>query len=100
MRLRSMPFLPQSSAVPPKRNSTAVLKILLILAIVACAITASRYVSREEALALIERAQRIGWPGYLLFILGYGIWCGCGLPASILTLGAAAAFGFWRGLFL
>jgi uncharacterized membrane protein YdjX (TVP38/TMEM64 family) len=100
MRLLPTPFLSQSVAVPAKPNASTTLKIILLLAVVACAALGARYVSREQALALIERAQHVGWPGYLLFILGYGIWCSLGLPASILTLGAAAAFGFWRGLAL
>jgi uncharacterized membrane protein YdjX (TVP38/TMEM64 family) len=74
------------------------LKVAALFMLLICAATVARHLSRDQILAWIERAQHIGWPGHLAFILGYALWCAFGLPGSILSLGAAAAFGFWRGL--
>jgi uncharacterized membrane protein YdjX (TVP38/TMEM64 family) len=72
--------------------------MMLALILVIGAVVAWRHVSREQLLALIQRARNVGATGYLAFILGYGLWCAFGLPPAILSLGAAAAFGFWIGL--
>jgi uncharacterized membrane protein YdjX (TVP38/TMEM64 family) len=82
----------------PKQNRAPWSKLLVLMILVGGALVASRYITREQLLALIERARSVGWPGYVAFIFGYAIWCSLGLPGSLLSMGAAAAFGFWRGL--
>jgi uncharacterized membrane protein YdjX (TVP38/TMEM64 family) len=82
----------------PKPNAAPWPKLLVLIFLIAGALIASRFVSREQLMGLIERARNVGWPGYVAFIFGYAIWCSLGLPGSLLSLGAAAAFGFWRGL--
>lgn len=82
----------------PKQNAAPWPKLLVLIFLIVGALIASRIVSRDELMGLIERARNVGWPGYVAFIFGYAIWCSLGLPGSLLSLGAAAAFGFWRGL--
>lgn len=72
-------------------------KIAALIVFATVAVWAWRNISREEVRGFIERASSMGWKGYLIFIVGYTFWCMIGLPASLLSLGAAAAYGFWRG---
>lgn len=65
---------------------------------IAGAIVASRFVSREQISQWIDQARGMGFAGYALFVAVYALWVAAGLPASIMSLGAAVAFGFWRGL--
>ena len=82
----------------PKPGTAPWPKLLVLLMIVIGALIASRYITRQQLLSLIERARSVGWPGYVGFSFGYALWCSLGLPGSVLSMGAAAAFGFWRGL--
>jgi uncharacterized membrane protein YdjX (TVP38/TMEM64 family) len=84
--------------VPSNQNASGWLKVVVLLAILASGLIASRYISREQLTGLIRRASQVGWPGYLLFIGAYALWAVLGLPCSLLSLGAAIAFGFWRAL--
>ncbi len=49
---------------------------------------------------VLARVAALGAAGYAGFILVYAAACILFLPASILTLGAGAAFGLWRGFAL
>lgn len=82
----------------PKQNPIPWPKLLVLVIMVTVAIFAWRQMSREQLLALIERGRSMGAMGYVAFVLGYALWAAIGLPPSILSLGAAAAFGFWPGL--
>jgi uncharacterized membrane protein YdjX (TVP38/TMEM64 family) len=90
--------LSKRSTGMPKPGTAPWPKLLFLLILVIGALIASRYITREQLLSLIERARTVGWPGYIGFIFGYALWCSLGLPGSVLSMGAAAAFGFWRGL--
>ncbi len=54
---------------------------------------------RQELLHLLEWIRQQGDQAILMFIIVDTIWIVIGMPASILSLGAAILFGFWRGLF-
>jgi uncharacterized membrane protein YdjX (TVP38/TMEM64 family) len=84
----------------PKQKSVPWLKLLLLLAIIFAAVFASRFISRDQVLAAMDRARNVGWIGYVGLICAYGVWCALGLPASIPSLAAAATFGFWRGVMI
>lgn len=78
-------------------NSDRWKKIAALIVFAAIAFWAWRNISRDQVKQFIDRAGSMGWRGYLIFIVGYSVWCVLGLPASLLSLGAAAAWGFWRG---
>jgi uncharacterized membrane protein YdjX (TVP38/TMEM64 family) len=84
----------------PIHKSTTWLKLLLLLAVILGAIVASRFVSRDQVFAVMDRARNVGWVGYLVLICAYGVWCAFGLPASIPSLTAAATFGFSRAVMI
>jgi uncharacterized membrane protein YdjX (TVP38/TMEM64 family) len=82
----------------PLHKSAPWLKLLLLLAVIAAAVVGSRFISRDQVLAVMDRARNVGLFGYVGLIGAYGIWCAFGLPASIPSLAAAATFGFWRAV--
>jgi uncharacterized membrane protein YdjX (TVP38/TMEM64 family) len=82
----------------PKPNSAPWPKIVALLILLVCAAVGARHLSRDQLNEWIDRARNVGWTGQVAFIIAYGLWCGFGLPGSIVSLGVAAAFGFWRGL--
>jgi uncharacterized membrane protein YdjX (TVP38/TMEM64 family) len=84
-------------AVASNAKAGFYLRILILIALAAGAIWISQSFSKEEMMRLIDRSKQMGWPGYLFFILVYAIWVTLGLPASVMSLGAAVAFGFWLG---
>ena len=84
----------------PTHKSAPWLKLLLLLAAILAAIVASRFISRDQVFAVMDRARNVGWVGYIGLIFAYGIWCAFGLPASIPSLAAAATFGFWRAVMI
>lgn len=55
---------------------------------------------RDALNAALEWAASLGPAGQLLFILLYVAACVFGLPGSVLTLGAGAVWGLWRGFAL
>jgi uncharacterized membrane protein YdjX (TVP38/TMEM64 family) len=48
----------------------------------------------------METIQGTGWTGCFLFVALYALLCVLCLPASILTFGAGAIYGFWGGTLL
>jgi uncharacterized membrane protein YdjX (TVP38/TMEM64 family) len=54
----------------------------------------------HEVVHWMEAIQAAGWLGWLLFIGLYAAACLLFVPASILTLGAGAVYGFWGGTLL
>jgi uncharacterized membrane protein YdjX (TVP38/TMEM64 family) len=54
---------------------------------------------REAILQLLEWVRQQGDQAILVFILIDALWIILGMPASILSLGGAILFGFWRALF-
>ena len=48
----------------------------------------------------MQAIQAAGWVGWLLFIGLYAACCLVFVPASFLTFGAGAVYGFWGGLLL
>ncbi len=47
---------------------------------------------------MVQQAKEMGPGGYALVALGYAAWVTVGLPASVVSLGAAFTFGFWGAL--
>jgi uncharacterized membrane protein YdjX (TVP38/TMEM64 family) len=84
----------------PTHKPAPWLKFLLLLAVIFAAIVASRFISRDQVFAVMDRARNVGWLGYIGLIVAYGVWCAFGLPASIPSLSAAATFGFPRALMI
>jgi uncharacterized membrane protein YdjX (TVP38/TMEM64 family) len=74
------------------------IKAGLFVTMIAGAIVASRFISREQISQFIERAQGMGLAGYGIYAGALAVWIAAGMPASVLILGAAVAFGFFRGL--
>jgi uncharacterized membrane protein YdjX (TVP38/TMEM64 family) len=83
------------NGVPSKNSHWP--KILVLAILLTGAALLSRYLSRDQILALMDRVRGFGFMGYVISILAFGIWCALGLPASLLSLAAAATFGFWKG---
>jgi uncharacterized membrane protein YdjX (TVP38/TMEM64 family) len=54
----------------------------------------------HEVVIWMGTIQHAGWLGWLLFIGLYAAACLLFIPASFLTLGAGAVYGFWGGTFL
>jgi uncharacterized membrane protein YdjX (TVP38/TMEM64 family) len=54
---------------------------------------------RDAVLQMLEWVRQQGDQAILVFILIDAVWIVIGMPAGILSLGAAVLFGFWRGLF-
>ena len=48
----------------------------------------------------MQQIQAAGWGGWLIFILLFAAACLLFIPASVLTLGAGAVYGFWGGTLL
>jgi uncharacterized membrane protein YdjX (TVP38/TMEM64 family) len=84
----------------PIHKSAPWLKLTLLLAVIFAAVVASRFISRDQVFAVMDRARNVGWTGYIGLIFAYGVWCAFGLPASIPSLAAAATFGFSRAVMI
>ena len=53
--------------------------------------------SLSHLLHWMQEIQGAGWSGYLMFIALYAVCCVFFIPASVLTFGAGAVWGFWGG---
>jgi uncharacterized membrane protein YdjX (TVP38/TMEM64 family) len=84
----------------PNQKNPPWAKFLLLLVIILAAVIASRFVSRDQVTAVMDRARNVGPLGYVGLIFAYGFWCALGLPGSIPSLAAAATFGFSRALLI
>jgi uncharacterized membrane protein YdjX (TVP38/TMEM64 family) len=80
------------------RRRTPWLRFAAVAAVVIVAIVAMRILPVGEWLAAFQSWVRgLGPAGYVLYALAYIVCCVLFIPASALTLGAGAIFGFAKG---
>ncbi|MDA3872638.1 MAG: TVP38/TMEM64 family protein [Kiritimatiellae bacterium] len=74
-------------------------KLPLILLCVAAFVGAYLTLPVRETLELFTSyVEELGWPGMVLFVAAYAVAAVFLVPASVLTLGAGAAFGLVKGM--
>lgn len=76
----------------------SVIRIVLVVLAVAAFLVAMRLLPLGEWIASFQKwVQSVGPIGYVVYILVYMAFCVFGIPASPLTIGAGAIFGFVNG---
>ena len=88
------------SPAPPKKNSgPSAAKLAMFAAIAIALFVATRFLPIQEWWeSLSEWIDSLGYLGPLVFIVIYVLASIAFIPGSVLTLGAAAVFGFGWGL--
>lgn len=74
--------------------------VLALLLITAIAVAATQFDIAAQLSSFLDNVASYGLPGMLLFIALYIAATIGFVPASILTLGAGAVYGFWQGFAL
>lgn len=72
--------------------------LLLVLFIAAFAVAYTTLPIRETLETFTSYVEELGWPGMALFVAAYAVAAVFLVPASVLTLGAGAAFGLGKGM--
>jgi uncharacterized membrane protein YdjX (TVP38/TMEM64 family) len=73
-------------------------RIALALLLLALCFAAMRFLPLGDWIARFQQwVKGIGPAGYLVYIAAYVVFCVLGIPASPLTIGAGAIFGFVKG---
>ncbi|MCB9357687.1 MAG: TVP38/TMEM64 family protein [Calditrichaeota bacterium] len=76
-------------------------KLLVVaIAIIVLAYVFAEFPFRDWLTGQLERIESLGALGYLWFVVLYIILTIIWFPASVLTLGAGAVFGLWKGSLL
>lgn len=76
----------------------SVIRIVLVVLAMAAFLVAMRLLPLGEWIASFQKwVQSVGPIGYVVYILVYMAFCVFGIPASPLTIGAGAIFGFVNG---
>lgn len=81
-----------------RRRGIVALKIAAGIALLVALVIATRQLPVAESLREFQAYVReLGFAGYFLYVVVYALCCVLFIPASILTLGAGAIFGLYRG---
>ncbi len=90
-----------TASTPPVRRSSRYLKFAVLVVVAACAVLLSRFVDLREAISsALEWIEDRGMLGAAVFVVLYITATILAFPASLLTLGAGAVYGFWIGFAL
>ena len=75
-----------------------IIRIVLAALLIAAFLAAMRFLPLGDWIATFQAwVKEIGPIGYLVYVLVYMLFCVLGIPASPLTIGAGAIFGFAKG---
>ena len=89
----------QERSVPKSR--APMLKVLGVAAVIGSVVVLARFVDVRGVIGdVMERIEGLGFLGVLAFIGLYVVACIFFLPGSVLTLGAGAIYGLFRGTLL
>ena len=89
----------QERSVPKSR--APMLKVLGVAAVIGSVVVLSQFVDVRGVIGdVMERIEGLGFLGVLAFIGLYVVACIFFLPGSVLTLGAGAIYGLFRGTLL